>query len=388
MTGAQRALTMGQYTLTRHGAASEIVDSATDLHFTPDRGPRCKTSITIHSDPDEGIGLFPTPPRTRLEIFLASGGDMALVRHMTGVVGDAERRCRERDLQVKRPYVWKEAARRYAALGWWYATRGDETGLALAQGAQRALESMADLMPEPAEAAQQSRIDSYELLMDDPRYRQALAEAADRLMADLKLEGDPKAYARRYQYGYTDDMRARDFQALTRLALSLGFCAIGIPEDGHEPSEGRHYGAESREELAVVSLGILWQLLCEYRPTRGRRQSPRAWVQSMFFPRLESLRRNLRHDRWAAVESLEDASDALEPTEGPERLALELGEVRWVLSRLNERERAVVRMTAEGLDSNEIANAMGLSQSATWKTLERARRKALGMRGDGRESWS
>ena len=100
---------------------------------------------------------------------------------------------------------------------------------------------------------------------------------------------------------------------------------------------------------------------------------------STFRSWLFKLARNSVHDHWRKNSRIstwgEDEPVLIEDSPGPEEIALsriELAEVRAILETLNDRHRSIVEYRLSGLNTREIADALGITISALKSAQTRA----------------
>lgn len=126
---------------------------------------------------------------------------------------------------------------------------------------------------------------------------------------------------------------------------------------------------ETADDLTSVVFLKAYERLDQYR------QRPAGTFRAWLF----TIARNSLLDHWRRnnrVSNLaDDTVEIVDPDPGPEDVALsriELGEVREVLSTLNDRHRSIVEFRLSGLTTREISETLGVSISAVKSAQTRA----------------
>ena len=286
-------------------------------------------------------------PLTRRERAELRGMDWGTViaLHVSGA--RAEHRCRVREISAKGGSTTTYLADRIAQ--WLGASVSTDVYHAT-------LQATPVMAADEIEEAMEIRADVHAMMMvDDSPVAVSADRIADGIMADLCLSCDEDGWSRGYNRRYTDTMRHRDYHSMTRMAIRMGLIAMG-PIESKMPMNGAPYGADTLDDMVAVSLGVLWDLLAGYR--HGTR-SPRAWVRTWFFRRLESVRRDLHAERdplHLASVPTDEIDETIASSETDEAMRI------WMVDVLGEAKGRLAQChIVEGLTLPEAAARVGIT---------------------------
>ena len=107
-------------------------------------------------------------------------------------------------------------------------------------------------------------------------------------------------------------------------------------------------------------------------------QNERAWLFAVATNLVrDEARKDMRHRRHLALLAEQERDSFAEPEETSLERAQEAAMARKAVDALAERDRLALLMREEGLDYNEIAEALELSPGSVGTTLSRARRRLV-----------
>ena len=107
-------------------------------------------------------------------------------------------------------------------------------------------------------------------------------------------------------------------------------------------------------------------------------ENERAWLFAVATNLVrDEARKDMRRRKHLALLTEEHRDDAVEPQETTLERAQEAAMARKAVDGLAERDRLALLMREEGLDYNEIAEALELSPGSVGTTLSRARRRLV-----------
>lgn len=111
----------------------------------------------------------------------------------------------------------------------------------------------------------------------------------------------------------------------------------------------------------------------------GELTSERSWLFAVAtnLVRDEGRREGRRRERLLVLAEQEKADAVVEPEPLPVERAEEAAVARQAVDALTERDRSALLLREEGLDYQEIADALGLSVGSVGTTLARARRRLV-----------
>ena len=107
-------------------------------------------------------------------------------------------------------------------------------------------------------------------------------------------------------------------------------------------------------------------------------QNERAWLFAVATNLVrDEARKDMRRRKHLALLAEEQRDEMIEPAETTLERAQEASMARKAVDALAERDRLALLMREEGLDYNEIAEALELSPGSVGTTLSRARRRLV-----------
>ena len=107
-------------------------------------------------------------------------------------------------------------------------------------------------------------------------------------------------------------------------------------------------------------------------------ENERAWLFAVATNLVrDEARKDMRRRKHLALLAEEEKDSAIEPHETTIERAQEAAMARKAIDGLAERDRLALLMREEGLDYNEIAEALELSPGSVGTTLSRARRRLV-----------